>query len=214
MHRVQWLAGGCVVGIVATLIAQALFAGRLAPPTAAAAHNPLRMRSAAAHRAVIAQPIASKADGKLRVVAFGAHPDDCEIRCGGTALLWSEKGHHVQFVSATNGDIGHWRMSGGALAQRRYEEVQQAAKIRRFDERARRRALCLRSKTAASSEAKPRNDDPQALAARAVRCRFIHQEEPTSYILLAALPSGAPEVRLLPCFSRPQSRVPVPSLGR
>ena len=68
-------------------------------------------------------------DGKLRIIVFGAHPDDCEIRAGGTAILWSKLGHHVKFVSLTNGDIGHWGMAGGALAKRRNAEVQAAAKI-------------------------------------------------------------------------------------
>jgi N-acetylglucosamine malate deacetylase 1 len=68
-------------------------------------------------------------DGKLRIIAFGAHPDDCEIRSGGTACLWAQQGHHVKFVSVTNGDIGHWQMAGGPLAQRRLKEVQAAAKV-------------------------------------------------------------------------------------
>jgi N-acetylglucosamine malate deacetylase 1 len=68
-------------------------------------------------------------DGKLGVIVFGAHPDDCEIRAGGVAALWSDLGHHVKLVSMTNGDIGHWQMAGGPLALRRNEEVQQAAKI-------------------------------------------------------------------------------------
>ena len=66
---------------------------------------------------------------KLNIVAFGAHPDDCELKCGGSAILWSDAGHNVRFVSATNGDIGHWQMAGGPLALRRYDEVQKAAKI-------------------------------------------------------------------------------------
>jgi LmbE family N-acetylglucosaminyl deacetylase len=68
-------------------------------------------------------------DGKLRIIAFGAHPDDCEIRAGGVAALWSAAGHKVKFVSLTNGDIGHWRMAGGPLAKRRKAEAQRAAKI-------------------------------------------------------------------------------------
>src|SRR5204863_8871759 len=68
-------------------------------------------------------------DGKLRIIAFGAHPDDCEIKVGGTAAKWAALGHHVKFVSVTNGDIGHWRMAGGPLALRRLEEVQRAAKL-------------------------------------------------------------------------------------
>jgi LmbE family N-acetylglucosaminyl deacetylase len=70
-------------------------------------------------------------DGKLRIICFGAHPDDCELQIGGTAALWSAQGHHVKFVSVTNGDIGHWREAGGPLAQRRKDEVSRAdAKLR------------------------------------------------------------------------------------
>ncbi|MFC1607443.1 PIG-L deacetylase family protein [Candidatus Latescibacterota bacterium] len=68
-------------------------------------------------------------DGKLRIIAFGAHPDDCEIKAGGVAAMWSARGHHVKFVSVTNGDIGHWKMAGGALAQRRTQEVQNADRM-------------------------------------------------------------------------------------
>jgi LmbE family N-acetylglucosaminyl deacetylase len=68
-------------------------------------------------------------DGKLRVVVFGAHPDDAEIRAGGVAAMWAEAGHHVELVSVTNGDIGHFAMAGGPLAQRRRAEVQMAGKI-------------------------------------------------------------------------------------
>ncbi|MBN1442539.1 MAG: PIG-L family deacetylase [Planctomycetes bacterium] len=68
-------------------------------------------------------------DGKLRVIVFGAHPDDSEIKAGGAAALWAAAGHHVKFVSTTNGDIGHWRMAGGPLAQRRAEEVRKADAI-------------------------------------------------------------------------------------
>jgi len=45
------------------------------------------------------------------------------------AALWAAKGHHVKFVSVTNGDIGHWRDAGGPLARRRTDEVHRAAKI-------------------------------------------------------------------------------------
>jgi LmbE family N-acetylglucosaminyl deacetylase len=68
-------------------------------------------------------------DGKLRIIAFGAHPDDCEIKVGGTGARWAALGHHVLFVSVTNGDVGHWRMAGGPLARRRLGEVQRADKL-------------------------------------------------------------------------------------
>ncbi len=72
---------------------------------------------------------AADADGKLRIIVFGAHPDDCELKAAGTAALWAAQGHHVKFVSVTNGDIGHATMSGGTLAQRRTAEVKEAAKV-------------------------------------------------------------------------------------
>jgi LmbE family N-acetylglucosaminyl deacetylase len=73
-------------------------------------------------------------DGKLRVIVFGAHPDDAEIRAGGVGAKWAERGHHVKFVSTTNGDIGHRTMSGGVLAKRREREVENAADSLGIDE--------------------------------------------------------------------------------
>ncbi|MFQ6036235.1 MAG: PIG-L deacetylase family protein [Sedimentisphaerales bacterium] len=69
------------------------------------------------------------AERPLRIICFGAHPDDSEIRAGGVAAMWTAQGHKVKFVSTTNGDIGHFKMAGGPLARRRTEEVQEAAKI-------------------------------------------------------------------------------------
>src|SRR5438876_8302896 len=68
-------------------------------------------------------------DGKLRIICFGAHPDDCELQAAGTGALWAAQGHHVLFVSVTNGDIGHWREAGGPLAVRRKTEVDAAHKL-------------------------------------------------------------------------------------
>jgi LmbE family N-acetylglucosaminyl deacetylase len=74
-------------------------------------------------------PLEQMNEQPSRIVIFGAHPDDAEYKAGGTAALWSRLGHQVKLVSATNGDIGHWRMAGGPLAQLRAAEVQAAAKI-------------------------------------------------------------------------------------
>jgi len=79
--------------------------------------------------AVRSQAAPKADDGKLRIIVFGAHPDDAELKAGGTAALWAARGHHVKFVSVTNGDIGHARMSGGQLAKRRTAEVKAAAKV-------------------------------------------------------------------------------------
>jgi LmbE family N-acetylglucosaminyl deacetylase len=66
-------------------------------------------------------------EGKLRIVVFGAHPDDAEYKAGGTAIKWAALGHQVKLCSVTNGDIGHWRNAGGELAQRRIAEVKACA---------------------------------------------------------------------------------------
>ena len=67
-------------------------------------------------------------DGKLRIIVFGAHPDDAEYKAGGTGAKWAKLGHHVKLVSVTNGDIGHWQMAGGPLAKRRTAESAAVAK--------------------------------------------------------------------------------------
>ena len=65
----------------------------------------------------------------LRIIVFGAHPDDCELKAGGAAARWSALGHKVKFVSVTNGDIGHHEIAGAILARRRTAEVQRCAQI-------------------------------------------------------------------------------------
>jgi LmbE family N-acetylglucosaminyl deacetylase len=79
--------------------------------------------------AVQGRPPLPPDDGKLRIICFGAHPDDCELKAGGTAAMWAAQGHHVKLVSVTNGDIGHWREAGGPLARRRTAEVQRADQV-------------------------------------------------------------------------------------
>ncbi|MGH7945996.1 MAG: PIG-L deacetylase family protein [Opitutaceae bacterium] len=72
--------------------------------------------------------VAQDAARPLRIIAFGAHPDDAEFRIAGCAAKWAKLGHKVKFVSVTNGDIGHWNTAGGPLAQRRRAEVIEAAR--------------------------------------------------------------------------------------
>jgi len=84
------------------------------------------------HQAVAAAaaPAASQApaDGKLRIIFFGAHPDDSEYGGAGVAMKWAKLGHHVKLVSTTNGDIGHWETAGGPLALRRTREVMEVGR--------------------------------------------------------------------------------------
>ncbi|MGB5665811.1 MAG: PIG-L family deacetylase [Maribacter sp.] len=64
----------------------------------------------------------------INVIIFGAHPDDCDIDAGGTAILFSKMGHNVKFVSLTNGDAGHYAMGGDELAKIRVSEAKEAGK--------------------------------------------------------------------------------------
>lgn len=65
---------------------------------------------------------------KLRVIAFGAHPDDCDIRAAATAALFAKMGAAVKFVSVTNGDAGHQNIRGPELAKRRLGEAKESAR--------------------------------------------------------------------------------------
>jgi LmbE family N-acetylglucosaminyl deacetylase len=67
-------------------------------------------------------------DGRLNIIAFGAHPDDCDQRAGGVGARLAALGHRVRFVAVTNGDAGHQTEGGGALAARRRAEAQEAGR--------------------------------------------------------------------------------------
>ena len=73
-------------------------------------------------------PGTAAAQPPLRIIVFGAHPDDCDMDAGGTAALWAARGHAVKFVALTNGDAGHQSQGGGALARRRRAEAQEAGR--------------------------------------------------------------------------------------
>jgi len=66
---------------------------------------------------------------ELRVIMIGAHPDDAEVKGGGTAALWAQAGAKVMLVAVTNGDAGHQSEGGGALARRRAAEARRSAEI-------------------------------------------------------------------------------------
>jgi LmbE family N-acetylglucosaminyl deacetylase len=64
----------------------------------------------------------------IRVIAFGAHPDDCDLSAGGLAAKYAARGDKVKFVSLTNGDAGHQSQHGDELANRRRAEAQEAGR--------------------------------------------------------------------------------------
>jgi N-acetylglucosamine malate deacetylase 1 len=117
--QARWFAAGAVTAVMAVF-----FMGGTSGQS-----QQVNLTPAPAPTPVQPAPSVVPDDGKLRIIAFGAHPDDCELKVAGTAAKWAALGHHVKFVSVTNGDIGHWGIAGGPLAKRRQAEVEQCAKI-------------------------------------------------------------------------------------
>ena len=66
---------------------------------------------------------------QLLVLIIGAHPDDADIKAGGTAARWCAGGHVVRMVSLTDGRAGHHAMPGAELSRRRRAEAQAAAAV-------------------------------------------------------------------------------------
>lgn len=66
---------------------------------------------------------------QLRVLAIGAHPDDCEYHFGGTAALYVAAGHAVKFLTATNGNAGHQTLGRTELAAVRAREAANVSEL-------------------------------------------------------------------------------------
>jgi len=60
----------------------------------------------------------------IDILAFGAHPDDVEISCGGTLLRYANEGKQIAIVDLTQGELG--TRGSGAL---RMEECKAASQI-------------------------------------------------------------------------------------
>ena len=61
---------------------------------------------------------------KLDILAFGAHPDDIELGCGGTIIKHVENNFKVGIIDLTTGDLG---TRGNAKI--RLEEADSASKV-------------------------------------------------------------------------------------
>ncbi|GAC1469827.1 MAG: hypothetical protein NVSMB9_14160 [Isosphaeraceae bacterium] len=66
-------------------------------------------------------------ENPCRILIIGAHPDDADIKAGGTAAKWTALGHVVRLVSLTDGRAGHQSTHGPDLAIRRRREAESAA---------------------------------------------------------------------------------------
>ncbi len=72
-------------------------------------------------------------DQTPRILVLGAHPDDADIKAGGTSALWRDAGFAVKFVSLTDGRMGHHIMTGPALVERRRAEAKAAGAVLGID---------------------------------------------------------------------------------
>lgn len=66
---------------------------------------------------------------QIRAMMIGAHPDDCDFRCGGLALQYAQAGHKVKFLSMCDGSGGHHILEPAQIAARRKGETQNVAKL-------------------------------------------------------------------------------------
>jgi LmbE family N-acetylglucosaminyl deacetylase len=135
MTRSRLTSGSCfLAGVCATVLTISLLGANqgeapLEPIAESAADADGGDRSEAGSFGNVVTDCQAPDDGKLRIIVFGAHPDDCELKAAGVAAKWAAAGHHVKFVSLTNGDVGHWQSAGGPLAKRRTAEVEKCAEI-------------------------------------------------------------------------------------
>src|SRR4051794_37698994 len=73
--------------------------------------------------------VRDRAGDPPRILIIGAHPDDADIKAGGTAAKWCALGFVVQMVSLTDGRAGHQTMPGADLARRRKTEAEAVAAV-------------------------------------------------------------------------------------
>ncbi len=65
----------------------------------------------------------------MKVLAFGAHPDDVEFRCSGTLALLADRGWEVAIATVTGGGGGSMEQPAEAIRRIRLAEAQAAAEL-------------------------------------------------------------------------------------
>ncbi len=64
-----------------------------------------------------------------RILVFGAHGDDMEFFCGGTIAKFTDRGHEVTLVVATDNDKGSFELTAEELRGARDREIHGAAEV-------------------------------------------------------------------------------------
>ena len=73
-----------------------------------------------------------------RVLVFAAHGDDMEFTAGGTIAKFTDRGHKVALVVATDNDKGSFELSAAELRATRDKEIHAAAELLGID-----KVICL-----------------------------------------------------------------------
>ena len=63
----------------------------------------------------------------MKLMAFGAHPDDIEFVCAGTLTKYKQAGHDVAIAISTNGEVGSPVLSKSEIAAMREKEARESA---------------------------------------------------------------------------------------
>ena len=66
---------------------------------------------------------------RKRIVVFEAHGDDMEFTCGGTIAKFTDLGHEVTLVVATDNDKGSFELTAEQLRAERDREIHAAARV-------------------------------------------------------------------------------------
>ena len=61
----------------------------------------------------------------MKILAFGAHPDDIEFLCAGTLAKYRKAGHQVGIVISTNGEVGSPNLSKEEISKIRESEARE-----------------------------------------------------------------------------------------
>jgi len=65
----------------------------------------------------------------MNILAIGSHPDDLEVSCAGTLILYARAGHKVSMCNIANGNMGHMVIMPDDLRVIRKKESENAAKV-------------------------------------------------------------------------------------
>src|SRR5271154_2197279 len=71
----------------------------------------------------------STGDGRPRILAIHAHPDDVEFQCAGTLALLAQRGCPIVIATMTPGDCGSAEHSAEEIARIRRDEAARSARI-------------------------------------------------------------------------------------